>query len=566
MSHKNSGPLFFAGFFSILFIAGCQPSQLQKERTPKVRGEDFSIRAEEINKTTQATMEHAPRKQIQPELIRVIEDSYSKYPPRYVIPLPHRGAVAKDELRVLCRFVPGESFILAACDRQSPEGTLFVFTTHALYILSGKTVAAHLGRASWYNAFEGQPYAMALSYEQLPSFEIWDTSSEKCLKTADNQVVKISKESGIPACLDALLVYLKNPSAKAQAENEPKSQYEFIKGHTLIVPYLGPEMTEPFRESMKKLAQTHADYVCLAIMAEMETFNSPVIRWGEKANFPDEILLKAIQIARDNNLKVVLKPMVNCQDAIWRAWIEFTNDSGQQDLAGWDKWWTEYNTFILHYVRIAQQAGCEMFCLGCEMNSVEPFEQKWRELIREARKQYTGLLTYNVNHGRAQEVRFWDALDVIGMSGYYALGKYMQAAGIPGADQPDYQVTIEDLRTAWKPVREELRQVSRQWNKPLFFIECGICSAKGVSRTPWQHASPDLIYDGREQADFYQAVFEMFWDEPWFMGFTWWAWPQVLYPCQEAEKHVGFEIYCKPAEEVLKQWYAKDRPFVYQAP
>jgi hypothetical protein len=317
---------------------------------------------------------------------------------------------------------------------------------------------------------------------------------------------------------------------------------------------------------VQKLAQTHADYVCLAIMADMETFNTPVIRWGEKAHFPDEMLLKAIRIARENNLKIVLKPMVNCQDAIWRAWIEFTNDKGEQDLAGWDKWWTEYNTFILHYVQIAQQTGCEMFCLGCEMNSVEPFEQKWRELIREARRKYDGLLTYNVNHGRAQEVRFWDALDVIGMSGYYPLGHFMQAAGIEGSDRPDYQVTIEDLRTAWKPVREELRQVSRQWNKPLFFIECGVCSAKGVSRTPWQHPSPDLVYDGREQADFYQAIFEMFWEEPWFMGFTWWAWPPILYPCQEAEKQINFEIYCKPAEEVVKQWYAKDRPFVYQAP
>jgi len=102
----------------------------------------------------------------------------------------------------------------------------------------------------------------------------------------------------------------------------------------------------------------------------------------------------------------------------------------------------EYNAFILHYVEVAQQTHCEMFCLGCEMSSTEGFEQKWRNLILESRKRYDGLLTYNVNHGKAQDVRFWDALDVIGMSGYYPLGHYMQMAGIEGADRPDYQVTL----------------------------------------------------------------------------------------------------------------------------
>lgn len=566
MSHKNYGYSLPAVFIPFIFMAGCFQSYQQPAAAEAANVSAFSELAAEINKSTQTIMEKAPREHIQPELIQVIENSYPKYPPQYVIPLPHKSAVAKDELRNLCRFIPGESFILADSDRYRTEGTLFVFTTHALYILSGKTIAAHLGHASWYNAYEGQPYALALSYSQLAGLKIWDTSFEKCLKTDEGLIIKISRQSGIPDCLDAVLAFLKGTAGKSEFKTDSASQYEFIKGHTLIVPHLTPKATEQLRESMQKMTQTHADYVCLAIMADLETFNTPSIRWGSKADFSDEMLLQAIQIARENHLKIVLKPMVNCQDTIWRAWIEFTNDQGRQDLAEWAKWWDAYNAFILHYIRIAQQTGCEMFCIGCEMNSVEPFEQKWRELIWEARKLYSGLLTYNANHGREQEVRFWDALDVIGMSGYYPLGNYMQAAGIEGADQSDYQVAIEDLRIAWELVRDELRQVSRRWKKPLFFIECGICSAKGVSRTPWQHSSPDLIYDGQEQADFYQAVLEMFWDEPWFMGFTWWAWPSVLPPCQEASKQVGFEIYCKPAEDVLKQWYAKDRPFAYQAP
>lgn len=558
MAQSCCSKLFFAGFLSIFLVTGCSHGQSLADPIKTGSREDFSAIAAAVNEKTKEIMQDAQRSKIPRQGTAIIEYAYPKQQPRYVLPLPHHSAVAKDELRVLCRFLPGESFVLVACDRSSPEGTIYVFTTQAIYIISGKTFACHMRNASLYNAFEGDPYAYAVSYGELPALVYQDTDSQEWVTMPDGRVLKISKESGIPACLDAAVACLKNPSEK-QIDKRP--ELEFIKGHTLIVPYLDANATAKLRESMEKLAQTNADTVCLAIMSEMETFNTPDIRWGKEVNFPDEMLLEAIQIARDNNLKIVLKPMVNCKDTIWRAWIEFTDDAGRQDLAAWGKWWDEYSRFILHYVKIAEQTRCEMVCLGCEMSSTEPFETRWRQLIHDTRRIYNGLLTYNVNHGKQDDVRFWDALDVIGMSGYYYLGYYMQMAGIKGADKPDYQVTLDDLRIAWKPIRQELKQTSEKWKKPVFFIECGVCSAEGVSRTPWQHSSPELVYDGQEQADFYQAVFETFWNEPWFMGFTWWAWPPALYSCQDVEKQVNFEIYCKPAEDVVKKWYAEERPF-----
>ena len=98
----------------------------------------------------------------------------------------------------------------------------------------------------------------------------------------------------------------------------------------------------------------------------------------------------------------------------------------------------------------------------------------------------------------------------------------------------------------------------------MFFIECGVVSAENVARTPWQHSSPDLVYDGMEQADFYQAVLESFWDESWFTGFVWWSWPPKMYPRDEAETRADFPIYGKPAEDVVKKWYIKNRPMNYK--
>jgi hypothetical protein len=67
-------------------------------------------------------------------------------------------------------------------------------------------------------------------------------------------------------------------------------------------------------------------------------------------------------------------------------------------------------------------------------------------------------------------------------------------------------------------------------------------------------------YDGQEQANFYEAAFKVFWDEPWFIGYSWWDWKVKLYKKEDAEKNKEFCCYGKPAEQVLRTWYAKERP------
>ena len=69
----------------------------------------------------------------------------------------------------------------------------------------------------------------------------------------------------------------------------------------------------------------------------------------------------------------------------------------------------------------------------------------------------------------------------------------------------------------------------------------------------------DWPTDQQEQANFYQANFETFWNEPWFMGWCWWDWPARLYPKSAAATDRSFCVYGKQAEDVLREWYAKPR-------
>ena len=67
----------------------------------------------------------------------------------------------------------------------------------------------------------------------------------------------------------------------------------------------------------------------------------------------------------------------------------------------------------------------------------------------------------------------------------------------------------------------------------------------------------DRPIDQAEQANYYQAQFQTFWNEPWFMGWCWWQWPAHLYKKEDAARDREFCIYGKQAEGVVREWYAK---------
>jgi len=158
-------------------------------------------------------------------------------------------------------------------------------------------------------------------------------------------------------------------------------------------------------------------------------------------------------------------------------------------------------------------------------------------------------------------VTWWDAVDVISISAYYPIGTddvelalQDDLSKIPPSDS-----SLEALNRRLKPTKEIICRVSREFDRPVFFIELGVCSAKGCSAAPWIHNDPNMTYDGDEQCRFCQAMFETFWDEPWFIGFAWWDWPTWLYPAEKAEGNTSFCIYGKLAEQLVRQWYAKPR-------
>jgi len=341
----------------------------------------------------------------------------------------------------------------------------------------------------------------------------------------------------------------RHDAAQGDTAAPPRSPVGFVKGYTWgWTGGRGQYLGNAPAESMKHLAATGAEWATIAFLGHMDTRSTPEIKWGpdNPDMVTDDEIRRAIGLARQHKLKVILKPVVDCRDGTWRAKINFQTPDGKPDADAWARWWQSYGRFLLHYAALAAEMKCELLCVGCEMISTERFEARWRGLARKVREVYAGPLVYNANHGGADKIRWWDAVDIVGVSAYYPVGT-------------DDDASVEAMAASWKPVRDRLAALSRRVNRPVMFIELGVRSARGCSRMPWDWAHRDLPYDGREQARYYEAALRSFWNEPWFCGFSWWDWPARLYKKEAAAGNTSFCCYGKPAEAVLRSWYAKPR-------
>ena len=169
---------------------------------------------------------------------------------------------------------------------------------------------------------------------------------------------------------------------------------------------------------VKMKERTGADFVILAPGAVQATPISEEIDFRSERTMTDAELIDTIRQAKSLGLRVALKPTVNCADGTWRGHIHFF-DVDVPCEPKWGNWFASYTAFQLHYAKIAEEEGCELFIAGCEMVMTEIREKEWRKLIADIREVFHGPVSYNTDKYQEGHVNWWDAVDVISSSGYY---------------------------------------------------------------------------------------------------------------------------------------------------
>lgn len=298
--------------------------------------------------------------------------------------------------------------------------------------------------------------------------------------------------------------------------------------------YASPESDATLTEVVHPLG---VNWLSVVVTCYQDTVTATGIDCASDGTATDADLAHVIRTAHRLGMRVMLTPHIDPRTypAQWRGDIDFGNDA-----VAWRVWFANYTTFIARYASLADTAGAEAFVVGTELQGTTRHETEWRTIVRAVRERYRATITYAANHGEENRVQWWDAVDVIGVDGYYPLTQ---------RNDP----TLAELRMAWKPIVSRLGDLARKWNRPVLLTEVGYQSLDGTNQTPWNVREGSL--DLYEQALCYQAVFDEFVGQAWFLGFFWWdIKPQRR---QGGQFDGDYTPIGKPAENVLRGNYMR---------
>ena len=287
--------------------------------------------------------------------------------------------------------------------------------------------------------------------------------------------------------------------------------------------------------SLLTLKTIGVNWIAILVTEYMDTKNSTEI-YADKALTPSESsLIYVVPMAHSQGLNVMLKLHVDPKDGTWR---------GEIFPADIEAWFENYQGRVLHYAKLAENLGVELFCLGTELRSLsgKAFRDHWEKLVSAVRGIFTGSLVYAANWDEFQNVCFWDLLDYVGIDAYFPLSS---------AQTP----SVEELLLAWVPWISLIETWQRKVGKPVIFTEVGYRSIDYAAREPWNWAI-EGSYNPAGQANSYHAVFQAFLGKPWFAGLFFWNWQTN--PASGGPGDLGYTPQNKPAQEILRKFFGRE--------
>jgi hypothetical protein len=305
------------------------------------------------------------------------------------------------------------------------------------------------------------------------------------------------------------------------------------------LPYRGVAMQiqrvdwiDKYEQSMDEIAADGADTVLLVIDSRQENGTSSHIYLDMRMTPTPDQLGALIDHAKKRKLRVILMPIVLLDDPVGNQW------RGTLAPDDWGKWFESYRDMITQFAWIAQGHGVDVLVVGSELVSSETKVDEWTKTIAKVRETFKGNLTYSANWDHYDKLPFWDQLDLIGMNSYYKLGD-------------DDKVSTAEIERRWHDIQKNILNFQRTVGKPILFLEAGWCSLQNGASEPWDYTQTDLPADNDLQKRLYEAFFNVWYGNPHLGGFMIWEWP----PGEPEEK--GYTPKGKPAEQVMKEWFAK---------
>ena len=304
---------------------------------------------------------------------------------------------------------------------------------------------------------------------------------------------------------------------------ERRLRPEFERGITLTAYGAEAYATDEAYNAMREARDLGAEWVTIvpARFQEKKHFNGP--RVDPEKTQSDSSVETVIGRAHDLGMKVTLKPHVDLDDGSSRTELL------PQNL---DEWFKSYEGMLSLYADIAERTGTEQLVVGTELKAISGETERWRGLIEMARDRYGGKLTYAANWDEFERVRFWDALDVIGIDAYFPL------------ESGD---SLGDAVKAWDKWIKKIDRVRKRYDKDVLLTEIGYPDTRSALSKPYDAAGPRAPGPQKTGVEAAMTV----WTEPeWAVGMSWWQWASDL------SVHEPYALNEQPAADVIREWYS----------
>jgi hypothetical protein len=284
-----------------------------------------------------------------------------------------------------------------------------------------------------------------------------------------------------------------------------------------------------YKMLLEEIKATGAPWVCLTFTLFQETNESSLINIPP-AGAPFWLQLeKTANQAKALGFKVLLFPIVLIKKPRFRQW------RGTLRPLSFDSWYESYESLMTQTAQIATRTKSDMLSIGSEYSSLDRAPKRWHHVIETIKESYKGALMYSANWDAIDNIHFHDKLDFLGLTGYFDLTKKKDP-------------TVEELVTAWKPLKEFFIEWQKQKNIPLLFSELGYTSQDGINMHPWNYTIENVL-DLQEQKDCYTAFTEVWKDEEALYGVFFYEW------FGKGGNDFSYTPRGKPALEVAKKWF-----------
>ena len=305
-----------------------------------------------------------------------------------------------------------------------------------------------------------------------------------------------------------------------------------------------------------RIADAGIHWVVITPIVVQEHYHSTVQFRDFELTPSDREIEFIVDYFHKKDIHVQLRPMLETLDGLGRLAVWFPNDSDSR-IPGhasryYSQWFDSMTKRAVYYAKLAQELGCELYCLDSELDRIIGQNDSWKRVIAAVREVYDGPVTschtshtgiVNFDAALANPNHWFYDLDLLSISCYH------KAATHPGA-------TLDEMITAFESELDRFRRYAAIYKKPILFGECGCTSQRGGAMNPsgWRG---DGVYDGNEQANYLTAVLKTFASEPWWRGLFWWKWDEHIdRPAFRSDPRGdgGFTLWGKPALKIFSDW------------